>query len=51
MFRCAQELGFSPAARPRLRADPLPCDPDDDDEAPLDPWAALRVIPGGKAPR
>jgi P27 family predicted phage terminase small subunit len=48
MFRCAQELGFSPAARPRLRADPPPHDPGDDDP-PLDPWAALRVIPGGKA--
>lgn len=46
MLRCAQELGFSPAARPRLKADM----PDGQhDEQPDDPWATLRVIPGGKA--
>jgi phage terminase small subunit len=45
MFRAAQELGFSPAARPRLKVvavDPQPADVRDD------PWAALKVIPGGK---
>jgi phage terminase small subunit len=46
MFRAAQELGFSPAARPRLKLYAP-----HEDAAPdpvLDPWAALRVIPGGK---
>jgi phage terminase small subunit len=44
MIRLAQELGFSPAARPRLKSDAatLP------DEVENDPWAVLRVIPGGK---
>lgn len=44
MLRCVQELGFSPAARPRLKVDA----PDDQDDQPDDPWATLRVIPGGK---
>jgi hypothetical protein len=47
MFRAAQELGFSPAARPRLKVH------GHDDAKPADdvrsnPWAALQVIPGGK---
>ena len=46
LFRAAQELGFSPAARPRLKADV----PDDDKpDEPDDPWAMLRVIDGGKS--
>jgi P27 family predicted phage terminase small subunit len=45
MIRLAQELGFSPAARPRLKVD-APADAETDDD---DPWALLRVIPGGKA--
>jgi phage terminase small subunit len=44
MFRAAQELGFSPAARPRLHADPP--EPADGESS---PWAMLRVFPGGKA--
>jgi phage terminase small subunit len=44
MFRAAQELGFSPAARPRIRADQA--EPADD---PNNPWAALRLIAGGRA--
>lgn len=49
MFRAAQELGFSPAARPRLRTTfygaetPAPAP-----GARPDPWASLKVIPGGK---
>jgi P27 family predicted phage terminase small subunit len=38
MFRAAQELGFSPAARPRIRIAPEPRA----DEA--SPWAALRLV-------
>jgi phage terminase small subunit len=49
MFRCAQELGFSPAARPRLKLyAPHDDKPDDDDDPRANPWAALQVIPGGK---
>jgi phage terminase small subunit len=48
MFRAAQELGFSPAARPRLKlyahTDSKPAD----DDPRANPWAALSVIPGGK---
>jgi P27 family predicted phage terminase small subunit len=44
MIRLAQELGFSPAARPRLKSDAVT-----PDEGKNDPWAVLRVIPGGKA--
>jgi phage terminase small subunit len=46
MFRAAQELGFSPAARPRLKLYAQAAPPSDDVRA--DPWAALTVIPGGK---
>jgi P27 family predicted phage terminase small subunit len=44
MIKAASELGFSPAARPRLAAQVA--------EAPADaqsPWARLKVIHGGKA--
>jgi phage terminase small subunit len=48
MFRAAQELGFSPAARPRLKLyAQQPDKPAADVRA--DPWAMLQVIPGGKA--
>lgn len=47
MFRCISEMGFSPASRPRLRL--VPDQPDAGQQAQADPWAALRVIPGGKA--
>lgn len=47
MLRCAQELGFSPAARPRLRADPAPGTPGKADTG-ANPWASLQVIRGGK---
>lgn len=43
MIRCASELGFSPASRPRLVGAPA---------APLDPgspWAKLRLLQGGKS--
>src|SRR5689334_24322481 len=43
MFRAAQELGFSPAARPRLHV--AEREPKDDAD---NPWAALRLIPGGR---
>jgi len=43
MMRAVAELGFSPAARPRIHADQA--QPKDD---PNNPWAALRLIPGGK---
>jgi phage terminase small subunit len=47
MFRAAQELGFSPAARPRLHADP-PEPPEDEDN----PWrTTLRLVPGVKSER
>jgi P27 family predicted phage terminase small subunit len=42
MFRAAQELGFSPAARPRLRVETPP------EEDADNPWAHLQVIPGGR---
>ena len=48
MFRAAQEFGFSPAARPRLKLYAPPPDKRADD-ARTDPWAMLQVIPGGKA--
>jgi P27 family predicted phage terminase small subunit len=44
MFRAASELGFSPAARPRIHLDPEATKGDDDN-----PWAALRLIPGGRS--
>ena len=43
LIRLASELGFSPAARPRLRVE-APKSPKED----TDPWAELRVIPGGR---
>jgi len=43
LIRLASELGFSPAARPRLRVE-APKPPKED----TDPWAELRVIPGGR---
>ncbi len=44
MIKAASELGFSPAARPRLAAQAAqePCDEHS-------PWARLKVIHGGKA--
>jgi P27 family predicted phage terminase small subunit len=45
MIRLAQELGFSPAARPRLKVD----HPRQPEPEVADPWAMLKVIPGGKA--
>ena len=42
MVRIAQELGFSPAARPRIKLMP---EPEAEDES--NPWNALRLIPGG----
>jgi P27 family predicted phage terminase small subunit len=48
MVRMMTELGFSPVARPRLKLYQTPDDrPQDDPRA--NPWAALQVIPGGKA--
>ena len=45
MLRCASELGFSPAARPRLGVAPAASEPGADD-----PWSGLlRLVPGGKA--
>jgi P27 family predicted phage terminase small subunit len=43
MIRAAQELGFSPAARPRVAVEP---EASSEDEA--DPWVALRLVPGGR---
>jgi phage terminase small subunit len=47
MFRAAQELGFSPAARPRLRVD-QPKAPTTEPDTRADPWRSLQVIRGGK---
>ena len=44
MIKAASELGFSPAARPRLAASAAQ-DPADEHS----PWARLKVIHGGKA--
>jgi len=44
MVRLAAELGFSPAARPRIKVEQVP-----DKQAEDDPWSMLRVIPGGAA--
>ena len=46
MMRACQDLGFSPATRPRLQIAPQP--PAASDGA-IDPWAMLRLIPGGKS--
>lgn len=43
LLRATAELGFSPAARPRLSAPDAPHQP-----APGDPWARLKVLQGGK---
>jgi P27 family predicted phage terminase small subunit len=43
MIRVAQELGFSPAARPRLKADPLTIDAKPEDDLRADPWKLLEV--------
>ena len=45
MIRMMTELGFSPVARPRLRID----HPGPNQSEITDPWAMLKVIPGGKA--
>ena len=42
MLRAASELGFSPAARPRLAQGQAAKDPEDD------PWTQLRLVQGGK---
>ena len=44
MIKAASELGFSPAARPRLAASATQDLPDEHS-----PWARLKVIHGGKA--
>jgi phage terminase small subunit len=43
MIRVAQDLGFSPASRPRLRADPLTIDAKPEDDLRTDPWKLLEV--------
>jgi hypothetical protein len=44
MIRVAQDLGFSPAARPRIKVvEAEPATPADN------PWAALRLIAGGRS--
>jgi len=49
MIRLAQELGFSPAARPHIHSDaPTTIDAIVEDENP-DPWKLLEVIGGGQA--
>jgi phage terminase small subunit len=45
LIRLAGELGFSPAARPRIKLIP---EPEAEDEN--NPWAQLRLIPGGRQP-
>jgi P27 family predicted phage terminase small subunit len=45
MIKAASELGFSPAARPRLAASAAQGDPADEHS----PWSRLKVIHGGKA--
>jgi P27 family predicted phage terminase small subunit len=46
MIRVAQELGFSPAARPRIKADPPTIDADAEDDVRSDPWSFLEVNNG-----
>jgi P27 family predicted phage terminase small subunit len=48
MFRAASELGFSPAARPRLKVTIAGSDAAPDPGRRADPWSTLKVIPGGK---
>jgi P27 family predicted phage terminase small subunit len=43
MVRVAQDLGFSPASRPRLRADPLTIDAKAENDLRADPWKLLEV--------
>ena len=44
MIRVAQDLGFSPAARPRLKiVEAMAEEPADN------PWASLRLVPGGRS--
>jgi phage terminase small subunit len=43
LIRLATELGFSPAARPRLRVERRP------ELSPDNPWAMLRLIPGDRS--
>jgi phage terminase small subunit len=43
MVRVAQDLGFSPAARPRIKADPLTIDAKPEDDLRADPWKLLEV--------
>jgi P27 family predicted phage terminase small subunit len=45
LIRCANELGFSPASRPRLA---IPPGADDGPAKKSDPWAQLKVLQGGK---
>ena len=49
MLKCITEMGFSPSARPRIK---MPEDVGDEGEGEtaevIDPWAMLRIIPGGK---
>jgi len=46
MFRAATEMGFSPAARPRIHLQP---EEDFETEGEVNPWNVLRLVPGGKA--
>jgi phage terminase small subunit len=43
MIRVAQELGFSPAARPRIKADPVTIEAAAEDDVRADPWTFLEV--------
>ncbi len=43
MIRVAQELGFSPAARPRIKADPPTIDARPEDDLRADPWSFLEA--------
>lgn len=51
MVRVAQELGFSPAARPRIHADPPTIDGDQaEPDIAADPWSLLSLESDGRAP-
>ena len=43
MVRVAQDLGFSPASRPRIKADPLTIEGKSEDDLRTDPWKLLEV--------
>lgn len=43
MIRVAQELGFSPAARPRIKADPPTIDGEPEPDLRADPWSFLEA--------